>query len=589
MLTNVISFMEKIWKLKEEADKKQVADLSTALNVSPSIAHLLVQRGITDFEAARSFFRPAFTGLHDPFLMKDMKKAVKRIDAALQNKENILIYGDYDVDGTTAVALVYSFFRSLMSYKNVYPDNGPQPKLDYYIPDRYKEGYGISYRGIDHAKEKGFSLMIALDCGIKANEKILYAKEKGLDVIICDHHTPGKSIPEAVAVLDPKQTDCMYPYKELSGCGVGYKLLQAFCIENHIPQADAEKYIDLVAVSIASDIVPITGENRILAYYGIEKLNENPLTGLKTIIKLSGIEKKRITISDIVFKIGPRINAAGRIDAGKQAVELLISDDAEEALKTGKIINVHNTTRKDIDQQITKEALALIEAKEALQTNRTTVLFNPEWHKGVVGIVASRLIESYYRPTVILTKSNGMATGSARSVAGYNLYNAIDACADLLENYGGHMYAAGLTLKVENLAAFQQRFEEVVLASITDDLLIPRIDVDMEIMLHDINSKFFRIIAQFGPFGPGNMTPVFVSRNVCMMNEARVVGETGEHLKLNVIQDTDNPQVFPAIAFGQAHHLPELQKGTPFDICYTVEENTFRGNTSLQLRIKDIK
>ncbi len=589
MLNNALSFMEKTWKIKEKADNELVTDIAKALNVSRSIAYLLVQRNINSFESARDFFRPVLTGLHDPFLMKDMKKAVARIDAALQEKENILIYGDYDVDGTTSVALVYSFFQSLGAFNNTYSGSKKQPKLDYYIPDRYKEGYGISFRGIDYATENDFSLMIALDCGIKANEKILYANEKGLDVIVCDHHTPGKSIPDAVAVLDPKQKDCPYPYKELSGCGVGYKLLQAFCIENHIPQAEAEKFIDLVAVSIASDIVPITGENRILAYYGIEKLNKNPVTGLKAIIKLAGISNHKLTISDVVFKVGPRINAAGRIETGKQAVELLISHNEDEAIEKGRVINIHNTTRKDIDQQITKEALAYIEAKEELKANRTTVLFNPEWHKGVVGIVASRLIESYYRPTVILTKSNGMATGSARSVAGYNLYKAIDACSDLLENYGGHMYAAGLTLKVENLEAFQQRFEEVVLDSITDDLLIPRIDVDMEIMLHEINSKFFRIIDQFGPFGPGNMTPVFVSRNVNIMNEARIVGETGEHLKLNVVQHTEDPRVFSAIAFGQAHHLPELQKGKPFDICYTVEENTFRGNTSLQLRIKDIK
>ncbi len=585
----MLLIMEKTWKVQKSAGKKDVSALAEALNISKSIAYLLVQRGITTYETARAFFRPALNDMHDPFLMKDMDKAVTRINKAIKDNEKIMVYGDYDVDGTTSVALVYSFLSDHISGKAKDPDKRGVQHPGYYVPDRYKEGYGISYEGIDHTVKNGYSLMIALDCGIKANDKIEYAKKSGVDVIVCDHHTPGKTIPAAAAVLDPKRHDCAYPYKGLSGCGVGYKLLQGFCKKNNIKAEKLQKYLDLVVVSIASDIVPINGENRIMAYYGLKKLNDDPLTGLKSIIKLAGIENKQINISDIVFKIGPRINAAGRIESGKDAVELMVSRNDDDALITGKRINVYNNTRKDIDKQITGEALALIEAEETLKNRKTTVLYNPEWHKGVVGIVASRLIEAYYRPTIILTRSNGMATGSARSVAGYDLYNAIDACGDLLVNYGGHMFAAGLTLKEENIQAFQEKFEAVVMDSITDDLLIPQVEVDQEILLNEITAKFFRIIKQFSPFGPGNMTPVFVSRNVYNMDDARIVGETGEHLKLNVIQDSKDFRSFPAIAFGQAHHLPQLQNGHPFDICYTIEENTFRGKTTLQLRIKDIK
>jgi single-stranded-DNA-specific exonuclease len=515
--------------------------------------------------------------LHDPFLMKDMAVAIDRIQAAVQNGEKILVYGDYDVDGTTSVALVYTFLRTF--YK----------AIDFYIPDRYNEGYGVSTKGIEYARETGASLIIALDCGIKAIDKVKYAKHHSIDFIICDHHNPGDEIPPAVAVLDPKRTDCTYPDSDLSGCGVGFKLIQGYAARNDIPFEELIPYLDLVAVSIASDIVSVTGENRILAYYGLKQLNENPRTGLKAIIELACISDKQITIDDVVFKIGPRINAAGRMESGKSAVSLLISEDKALAKVMGDKVNSYNSTRRDIDSSITQEALDIIGRDPELQNRKTTVLFNPNWHKGVIGIVASRLIDNWYRPTVILTESNGFATGSARSVYGFDLYQAVDACSDLLENFGGHKYAAGLTLKLENIPRFQQRFEEFVAHTIDADQLIPVVEIDTEIALSEISPKFFRILKQFEPFGPGNMAPVFLTENVVDNGTGKQVGTSGEHLKLNLIQEEDPYKVYPAIAFQQGNLYKHISKGHGFDICYSLEENEFMGRVNLQMNIKDIK
>jgi single-stranded-DNA-specific exonuclease len=568
--------MEKYWKIKEKGSRNDVDKLVYELNINYVLANLLVQRGISNYERAREFFRPSLENLHDPFLMKDMEAAVNRLDEAITGKEKILIYGDYDVDGTTSVALTYSFLRK--RYENI----------DYYIPDRYTEGYGISSRGIDYAAEHHISLIIALDCGIKANEKISYAKNKNIDFIICDHHTPGNTLPEAVAVLDPKRADCNYPYSELSGCGVGFKLLQAFSKKNNVPDEELLEYIDLVAVSIASDIVPITGENRILTHFGLKKLEENPCTGLKAIKCVAGIEDKLLTVEDIVFRIGPRINAAGRMESGKQAVDLLISGNPDEAFVLCDKINTHNQTRRNIDKNITEEAI-----KEIKTFNKkykySTVLFNPDWHKGVVGIVASRLIETYYRPTIVLTESNGFATGSARSVDGFDLYEAINECSSLLESFGGHMYAAGLTLKKDNVQKLRERFEEVVSERIAPEQLVPQIEIDAELNFADITPKFFRILKQFEPFGPCNMNPVFFAENVADNGQGRRVGASGEHLKLNLIQEENPFDDLPAIAFGQGAKFEKTTGGNTFDIAYSITENHFRGETKLQLNIKDIK
>lgn len=545
--------------------------------VDKTLANILVQRGITKYEDAKAYFRPTLENLYDPFLMKDMDVAVTRINTAIEKKESLLIYGDYDVDGTTAVSLVYKYFKDYFE------------TIDYYIPDRYSEGYGISKNGIDYASENGYSLIIALDCGIKAIEKVDYALSKGIDFIICDHHTPGESIPNAAAVLDPKRIDCAYPYKELSGCGVGFKLIQAF-------QASLKKdfeylisFLDLVAISIASDIVPITGENRILSFFGLKQLNSSPSTGIKTILKISGIEEKDVSIEDIVFRIGPRINAAGRMESGKKSVDLLVSEDEESAMLIAEKINDINIDRRSIDSSITQEALSFIDTDESLHNMKSTVLFNPNWHKGVIGIVASRLMEHYYRPTIVLTKSNGFATGSARSVNGFDLYSAIDACSDLLENFGGHKYAAGLTMKLENVEAFKKRFEAVVEENIHPDQLIPVVEIDAELQLNQIDDKFYRILKQFRPFGPENMAPVFLSENVGDNGEAKSVGSNKEHLKLSLIQE-DNPyKVFPAIAFGYGKSLKKIRGGHAFDICYSIDQNNFRGSNTLQLNIKDIK
>ncbi|HYX05228.1 MAG TPA: single-stranded-DNA-specific exonuclease RecJ [Bacteroidales bacterium] len=569
--------MVKSWIIKDQGNELTVQHLMEVLGIERSIANLLAQRNIKTFDEARAFFRPNLKDLHDPFLMRDMEKAVERIKDAIAAREKLLIYGDYDVDGTTSVSMMYSFFRNL--YDNI----------DFYIPDRYSEGYGISFKSIEYAALNGFKLIIALDCGIKAVEKVKFAAERGIDFIICDHHTAGDIIPDAVAVLDPKREGCNYPFKELSGCGVGFKLIQAYAIKNNIPLEKITPFLDLVAVSIASDIVPIIGENRVLAHYGLQELNNHPRTGLKAIIKIAGLEEKDITIDDIVFKIGPRINAAGRIESGKSSVELLIADTEDIALSMGSIINDFNNTRRTIDGTITEQAKNLIAASQEMQTRKSTVLYNSDWHKGVIGIVASRLIESYYRPTIILTESNGYITGSARSVTGFDLYQAIDACSDLLENFGGHMYAAGLTMKKENLKAFQRRFEEVVSETISPEMLIPVVEIDTEIKLSDITQRFFRILKQFQPFGPGNMAPVFLTENAVDNGTGGLVGAAREHLKLNLIQEEDPYTVFPAIAFNQAHHHDKICNGYAFDICYNIDENEFRGNVTLQLKIKDIK
>ena len=569
--------MEKNWILKSQVEDNETNPLMEALNITKPLASILVQRNIKTLEQANAFFKPQLNDLHDPFLMKDMEIAVERIEAAIRNRENILVYGDYDVDGTTSVALIYTFLKSFYD------------KLDFYIPDRYYEGYGISFKGIDYAKKQGISLVIALDCGIKAIDKVAYAKERGIDFIICDHHNPGDQIPDAVAVLDPKRVDCSYPFSELSGCGVGFKLVQAFSLKNQISIDKVFSYLDLVAVSIASDIVSLTGENRVLAHYGLKQLNENPSMGLKAIINLSGIAEKEINIEDVVFKIGPRINAAGRIESGKSAVNLLISEDEGEARIIGERVDNYNAERRSIDSNLTQEALLILEQDVKQMDNKTTVLFNPNWHKGVIGIVASRLIDTFYRPTVILTESNGFATGSARSVSGYDLYQAIDACSDLLENFGGHKYAAGLTMKVENVTKFHKKFEKFVSETITPEQLIPVVEIDTEISLNDITPGFFKMLNQFEPFGPENMTPIFLTENVVDNGSGKKVGVTGDHLKLNLIQEKDPYKVYPAIAFQQGYRYEGISSGNAFDICFSVEENEFMGRKNLQLNIKDIK
>ena len=569
--------MIKNWIIKQQGEEDVLQHLQDVLGVERPIANLLQQRGIRTFEEARLFFRPELSILHDPFLMKDMDRAVDRINRAIASGEKVMVYGDYDVDGTTAVALVYSYF------KDFFPD------IIYYIPDRYDEGYGISIKGIDFAAANSIRLVIALDCGIKANEKIGYSNSKGVDFIICDHHTPGAEIPEAYAVLDPKRSDCNYPFKELSGCGVGFKLIQAFQSNHNLPFENIIKYLDLVVVSIASDIVPIVGENRVLAFFGLKQINEKPSTGILTLMKLSGIQNKNITIEDIVFKIGPRINAAGRMESGSKSVELLVSDDTGLALLMGNKINDFNSTRRNVDSSITQEALTMIQMDESMKNRKSTVLFNPNWHKGVIGIVASRLMDHYYRPTVILTRSNGFATGSARSVNGFDLYQAIEECSDLLENFGGHKYAAGLTLKLNNVNSFQERFEKVVQKMIHPDQLIPVVEIDTELELSDINEKFFRILKQFQPFGPENMAPVFLTENVSDNGAGKPVGMNAEHLKLSLVHEKDPYKVFPAIAFQQGKLFPKVSGGQGFDICYSLDENVFRGESTIQINIKDIK
>ena len=577
MKIKALTGMEKEWVNKIPGNSSEVKELAAALNIGNVLANLLVQRDIKTFEQSRMFFRPALTDLHNPFLMKNMGLATERLLSALRKNENILIYGDYDVDGTTSVAMVYSFLK--LRYSN----------LAFYIPDRYSEGYGISKKAVDFAFDNNISLIIALDCGIKAIEKVEYAKTKNIDFIICDHHTPGNILPEAAALLDPRQPGCEYPYKDLSGCGVGFKFLQALTMNSDYQWDELIKFLDLVVVSIASDIVPLNGENRTLAHFGLIQLNEAPCNGLKSIINLAGIENKNITIDDIVFKIGPRINAAGRMKSGNKAVELLTAKDDHVAREIGDVINVFNNDRKNIDRLITGEALKMIADDSLYAERKSTVLFNPEWHKGVIGIVASRLIETHFRPTVILTESNGFATGSARSVPGFDIYQVVEACSDLLENFGGHMYAAGMTMKLENVELFKNRFDELVSQNITQAQLSPKIEVDSLISVKEIDGKFCRILKQFQPFGPDNMSPVFMARNLVSNGSVKVVGPHKEHLKMEVFSEDAHHHVFQAIAFQQSHHYNLISCGIRFDACFTIDENEFRGNTTWQLNIKDLK
>jgi single-stranded-DNA-specific exonuclease len=573
--------MEKRWSIKPSGDEATVQQLAADLGIDEVLANLLVQRGITNFDAARDFFRPSLSNLHNPFLMKDMDKAIERLEKAIFAREKILVYGDYDVDGTTAVSLMYSFLKKITTA------DGNDGLIDYYIPDRYAEGYGISFQGIDYANENGFSLIIALDCGIKANDKVDYANERNIDFIICDHHRPGDVLPNAVAILDPKRNDCSYPFDELCGCGVGFKLVQAYAQKNNIPFESLYEYLDLTAISIASDLVPVTGENRILCYYGLQELNKNPRRGIKSILDLANI-KKTVGINELVFTIGPRINAAGRINTGRDAVALLISDNNEHAKTSGININTTNTERRALDVTITQQALSMIENDASSLKRKSTVLFHNDWHKGVIGIVASRLIEKHYRPTIVLTESGGKATGSARSVKDFDVYNAIEACSDLLEQFGGHKYAAGLTLKLENIAAFQQRFEEVVSSTIEDHMLVPEIEIDAELEISAITPKFYRILKQLEPFGPNNMAPIFLSKGVIDKGGVRIVGSN--HLKMDIqSQNASATESFSAIAFGQAQHFDAILRKKTFSTCFSIEENEFNGRVTLQLNVKDLK
>lgn len=558
--------------IKNTPSTDEVDLLSKALNINPFLASILIQRGIKTFDEAKHFFRPSLADLHDPFLMLNMHKAVERIEKALAKNEKILVYGDYDVDGTTSVTLVYDFLSNYTS------------EIDFYIPDRYLEGYGISTKGIDFAKENGFSLIIALDCGIKSPDKIAYANSLNIDFIICDHHNPGDEIPKAVAVLDPKQKDCKYPYKELSGCGVGFKLVQGYCQKNNIDIAVLYPYLDLLAISIGADIVPMTGENRIFCFHGLNIINESPRAGVKALMGVSGF-KKKLSISNVVFGLAPRINAAGRIAHAKAAVNLLLAKDISEAADFAKDLNDNNLSRKEIDSSMTDEAILMIETQENYQNLRSTVLFKTDWHKGVIGIVASRCIEKYYRPTIILTASNGKAAGSARSVHGFDIYEAISNCADVLEQYGGHTFAAGMTLKLENVDIFRQKFEEEVSKSISEDSLSPKINVDLEVPLNFVSDKVYKILNQMEPFGPGNMTPVFLTQNLKDGGNSRIVG--GTHLKLDLFCPKTRKKI-DGIAFGMHEKLPLIKSGNPFSVCYTLDENTYNDITSVQLSIREI-
>ena len=556
------------WILKDPADPAKVERLATEVGIDKVLAELLVKRGVETFEQARAFFRPSLDALHDPFLMKDMDIAVERLHKAITSGEKILVYGDYDVDGTTAVALVYSFIQRFTD------------KVDFYIPDRYDEGYGVSYKGIDWAADGGFDLIITLDCGIKATDKVEYARSKGLEVIICDHHLPGEALPAAIAVLDPKREDCNYPFDDLSGCGVGFKLVQAYSKQYGIPFESLIPLLDLLVVSISSDLVTMVGENRILAHFGLKQLNENPCKGLAAMITLSNLEPGHISIDDIVFKIGPRINAAGRMESGRLAVELLRATDTHAAMLIGEKINENNNERKNIDREITQEALEMVQSGRCLASENATIVYNPKWSKGVVGIVASRLVEAYYKPTVVLTKSNGFVTGSARSIAGFDLYEAIEHCADLLENFGGHVYAAGLTLKEENI---------FIAGKVTSEMLIPVVEVDAKLDFAQITPKFSRILKQFQPFGPGNNNPIFVTENVYDAGSGRKVGAGGVHIKLDLIQESQPYHQIPAIAFNMADCYDYIREGNPIDVCYAIVENYYRGSSSIQLRIRDIR
>jgi single-stranded-DNA-specific exonuclease len=578
--------IEKQWVILEQGDSTRVEALSSALGLSPVLANLLVQRGIETPEDAELFFNPSLDRLHDPFLMRDMDKAIERITRAVEKGEKVMVWGDYDVDGTTAVALLYIFLRRL-GHEN----------LLFYIPDRYTEGYGVSIKGINYAASQGVSLVITVDCGIKAVEKVAYAAEQGIDFIITDHHLAGNELPPALAVLDPKRADCNYPFPELSGCGVAFKIAQAYCLRHDIPFSKIERLLDLVVVSIASDIVPLTGENRILAYFGLERLNTSPNKGLHSIIRICGLDKHHITIDDIVFKIGPRINAAGRMrmseedeySGGHSAVNLMIERDEGVAEVFGATIDEANSDRKTIDRIVTQEAHDLIENNPEMKRMKSTVIYNPKWMKGIVGIVASRLIETYYRPTVVLTMSNGFATGSARSVPGFDLYRAVESTADLLENFGGHMYAAGLTMKTENVVEFTRRFNAYVEENISEELLTPMVEIDSRLLFSDITPEFRRDLTRFQPFGPGNTAPVFATYGASNRGDAKLVGPEQEHLKMDLVQREKPNTSIAAIAFQQPRHYEWIRSGRPIDVCYTVAENHYRGTVTPQLRIKDIK
>ncbi len=587
--------METKWILHESVDNQQVAEIVKVLNIDENLATLLVQRGITNYEEAKTFFRPSLSQLHDPFLMKDMDKAVERVISAINKGEKVLIYGDYDVDGTTAVAVVYTYLKPFFKKK----------KIEFYIPDRYEEGYGISYKGIDYAADNGFKLVIALDCGIKAVERIEYANAKGVDFIICDHHRAGDVIPDAVAVLDAKRPDCNYPYDELSGCGVGFKLVTALSMKGYGTIEEVYELLDFLAVSIAADIVPITGENRVLAYFGLKQLNKKPRPGIEAILQHANIYRRdedqldedenvltrELTISDLVFLIGPRINAAGRIAKASDSVRLLIADKKEHAEKLAASINDLNDERREFDNRITEEALGMIDADQELKDAKSTVVFNERWHRGVIGIVASRLTDYYYRPTIVLTRANGLVTGSARSIKSFDIYDAIDHCSDLLEHFGGHKYAAGLSMKPENLPEFRRRFEAYVSEHLVDEDFVPELEVDLKIKFADITPKFMRILNQFAPFGPGNMAPVFWTDNVIDAGGSRPVGGH-RHLKLTVSQVGDAEQgvaPFSGIAFQKGDLFDRIHNGEPFSICYHLEYNTWQGKTNLQLNVKDIK
>ena len=559
------------WTLKPKPDSNKLKALQDALNVNNIVATLLLQRGIETYEDAKTFFRPSLNDLHNPFLMQDMDKAVSRIEQALENGENIMVYGDYDVDGTTSVALMSSYLKSRTEH------------IATYIPDRYNEGYGVSFQGIDFAEDNGFTLIIALDCGVKAIDKVAYAKDKGIDFIICDHHRPGNSLPNAIAVLDPKREDCEYPYKELCGCGVGFKLIQALASKNGQSLDDLIKYLDLVATAIGADIVPITGENRALAYFGLQVINNNPRPGIKAII--AEVKKEELSIIDVVFIVAPRINAAGRMKHGNHAVTLLTETDFNTAAAYAVEIDTFNTDRRETDRQITEEALQQIKEQKE-QERFTTIVYHETWHKGVIGIVASRLTETYYRPTLVFTKSGDRLAASARSVSGFDVYNALEACREYIEQFGGHKYAAGLTLKEENYEAFKQAFEDEVSKTIDRKLLTPEIKVDMQIDLHQVDDKLWRIIRQFAPFGPGNMTPVFMSENLSDTGYGKCVGEDESHLRVTV---TDGKHQIVGIGFGLGEKYDLISDRKPFKAVYTIDENHWNGKTTLQLKLRDLK
>lgn len=563
--------MDYTWIFKQLPKKETIISLQKELNISETIATLLAQRGITTFDEAKHFFRPSLNDLHNPFLMKDMEKAVQRIQKAIENQENILIYGDYDVDGTTAVSLMYLFLQQFTH------------NIAFYIPDRYTEGYGVSYQGINYASDNDFSLIIALDCGIKAVDKVAYANEKGIDFIICDHHRPADVVPDAVAILNPKQTDCPYPYKELCGCGVGFKLIQAVNERLGYPFEEILPFLDLVATAIAADIVPITGENRVLMHFGLQILNENPNVGLKSLLDTG----KTAHVSDLVFRLAPRINAAGRIEHGEFAVKLLTETNENQAIKKAETIEIFNSERKELDQTIANEALAQIEQNQE-QNRFTTVVYDPSWHKGVIGIVASRLIETYYRPTLVFTKSGDKYAASARSVSGFDVYEALEQCAEHIEQFGGHKYAAGLTLLPEKYALFKQKFEQVVSQTIAPELLEPKITIDAALPLGQITDKLFQILKQFEPFGPQNMTPIFYAENVVDTGVAKIIGKDEKHLRLT-LKEWGGNQFFTATAFNMAHLLAPIKQGFPFKIAYSLEENFWNGKSYLQLKIRDIK